>query len=490
MAWLAAAAAVSPLLFAGLIAPAWAERVPGGASPGAGGAAGGSAPATSAAGAGGGQAAAGTALGQAGVVESTSLAGPARLQTPSRILARAVVLVPARSQASIAVRVSGRACSASATIPAGRSTLSVACQATAMAVAVPALGADVVVRLDRVDNGVVRHTVHTGHPTLALDDGAALAPAVAAARWRALAARLGTPAAAAAPTTATALTATTAATTSRTGAADAASLVWDVARRTGWRSAATRAAIADLLARRKPGGGYGLETAWDAYGDGTVNPASTTYTVTTAGHVGWVLLEARKNGALPDGALESAIDAVLAMPRLEGGTCLAYSNARPDATAPCVFNVSHGAAAFLVQARGLSDHRAAQVDRLVATLRSGFTRGYDPATGYWRYKVGDTAAQDISHQIYTARSVDVVDPGFHAVQRMMARPWWRQPNGTRQSATALASAMMDLAKDCGYARSPAVLLAAERGAAGGAPAYTRLGMAAVADQIVRTCFPD
>ncbi|MBK8076059.1 MAG: hypothetical protein IPK24_10920 [Kineosporiaceae bacterium] len=65
-------------------------------------------------------------------------------------------------------------------------------------------------------------------------------------------------------------------------------------------------------------GGYGLGTAWDAFGDGTRNPASTTYTVTTAGHVGWVLLEARKNDA-DGGALNGAIDALLAMPRLDQG---------------------------------------------------------------------------------------------------------------------------------------------------------------------------
>jgi hypothetical protein len=179
------------------------------------------------------------------------------------------------------------------------------------------------------------------------------------------------------------------------------------------------------------------------------------------------------------------------MPRTEGGTCLAYSDARADAAAPCVFNVSHGAAAFLVQARGLSTHRAAEVDRLVAVLRSGFTRGYDPATGYWRYLAGPGrgTAQDVSHQLYTARSVDVVDPDFHAVQRMMARPWWRHPNGLRQDPAALASAMMDAAKDCGYAVSPAVLLAVDRGATASAPVSTRLGMASVAEEILRTCFP-
>ena len=178
---------------------------------------------------------------------------------------------------------------------------------------------------------------------------------------------------------------------------------------------------------------------------------------------------------------------MLDMPRLNGGTCFAYSNSTQDAGLPCVYNVSHGAAAFLAQVRELTSYRAADIDRVLLALRSRLADGYNPATGYWAYLAGSTKAQDVSHQVYTAKSVDIVDPSFHAVDRMMALPWWRQPGGTTQSASALASAMMDVAKDCRYARSPAVLLAAERALDTGAPSFTVLGMAAVADEIVGTC---
>jgi hypothetical protein len=460
----AATVAVSPVVMAALITPAWAERVPPGLSrPGTA-----QAPTPS-----------------AGTVVTIRLAGPARLDTPSTLTARAVVDVSAPTRGTIRISALGRTCRAADTLAAGRTTLRVTCRVSPTAKQIPAMTAGVDVRLERVVSGRVATTVRTARASLPLDDGEPLEATRAAARWRAVAARYR---AAARGATTASTGAALAQAASRTTAADAASLVWEEAQSSGWRSAATKSRIAALLATRTSTGGYGLSAAWDAYGDGTVNPAGTTYTVTTAGHVGWVLIEAAKNAALPAGALESAVDAVLAIPRVNGGTCLAYSDSPHDAAKPCVYNVSHGAAAFLVQVRRLTDHRAAEVDALVSALRSKLTSGYDPVTGYWQYMAGAGKAQDISHQVYTAKSVDIVDPGFGAVRRMMALPWWRQPRGTSQTRVALASAMLDIAKDCDYARSPAVLLAVERGSGEGAPVFTRLGMADVADEIVDRCF--
>ena len=259
-------------------------------------------------------------------------------------------------------------------------------------------------------------------------------------------------------------------------------------REAGPSSPATQALLAELMATRKPA----AATASAGRGTPTATAPSTrsgpTYTVTTAGHVGWLLLAGYRAGALPSGGLSSAVDAMLAMPRSNGGTCFAYSNSKQDARKPCVYNVSHGAAAFLVEVRGLTSYRAEDIDRVLLALRSRLADGYNPATGYWVYMAGSRQAQDVSHQVYTAKSVDVVDPSFRAVERMMALPWWRQPGGMTQSASALGSAMMDVAKDCRYARSPAVLLAAERAVNSGAPSFTVLGMAAVADEIVQSCF--
>lgn len=448
-----------------------------------------------------------------GTIEAVAVSGRAMLATSSRIVATVPVQVPRTSRVSVRLTLGRTTCSAARTVPRGRTRVSVACSTTPGASSVPALVAVVTATVARTDRGVTRRLSRTWRPSITLDDGAALSTRAARARWTAIGARLraraaalqvggqagvatglqpgsgvGLEAGAMGPGRGAlvALPQFAAGSVFTPTAADAASRLWRQAQTSGWHSELTAARLQELLRLSTASGGYGLGREWDAFGDGTLNPVSTTYTVTTAGHVGWVLLEARRNGA-DAGALDRAIDALLAVPRLNGGRCLAYSDSAFDAVQPCVFNVSHGAAAFLVQARELSTHRAAEVDAVLAGLRRGLVLGYDRASGYWSYKAGDRAAQDISHQIYTARSVDVVSPGFGAVARMMARPWWRQPAGLTQPPIAVASAMVDVARDCDRARSPAVLLGVERGIAGPAQAFTLIGMSGFVDDITTRC---
>ncbi len=475
-----AAVAVSPLIVSPLLTPAWAERFPREGP---------------------------RATASAGSVDAVTVTGAARLDAPSTITATASVTVPRRSQGTVVLTASGQTCRSSSVVPIGRSTLRASCVVIPRANQVPALPTSVEVSLDRVSNGVRSSTRRRVSRSVAMDDGDPVPREEATRRWRELTAALhaetgnATTARVAGAVRADAVDPAdpasandpvaprrVAQSASLYAAADLASRVWAQAQRTGWSSPQTQDLLADLMAARKPDGGYGLAGPWDAFGDGTLNPVETTYTVTTAGHVGWVLIEGYKNAALPQGALSSAVDALLAMPRLNGGTCFAYSNSPHDRDEPCVYNVSHGAAAFLVRVRELTTYRAAEIDQVLAAVRTRLTVGYDWATGYWVYMAGMSTAQDISHQIYTARSVDVIDPSFHAVARMMALPWWRHPGGMTQSAAALASAMMDVATDCTYARSPAVLLAAERALGTGAPAFTVMGMAAMGDQIVSSCF--
>ncbi len=448
-----ATAAVSPLVAAPLVGPAWAERMPGGPQ---------------------------RTVTSAGSIDSVTVTGPARLDTASTVTAKAVVRVPARTQADLTMTLAGRTCRSTQALPSGRSTVQVTCEVTPRAEHVPSLPATVEVVLDRVTGATMRRATRRVQRSVAIDDGAPVPLDQAAGRWQALSAAL--------HEEASELPKSVYQAASRYSSANLASEVWREAQASGWHSSATQALLARLMATRKPDGGYGLGAPWDAYDDGSLNPVQTTYTVTTSGHVGWLLLEGYKAGALPTGGLSSAVDAMLVMPRLNGGTCFAYSNSTHDAGLPCVYNVSHGAAAFLVQVRELTSYRAEDIDRILLALRSRLADGYNPATGYWAYMAGSTKAQDVSHQVYTAKSVDIVDPSFHAVDRMMALPWWRQPGGMTQSASALASAMIDIAKDCRYTRSPAVLLAAERALDTGAPSFTVLGMAAVADEIVGTCF--
>ncbi len=440
-----------------------------------------------------------------GTIEAVAVSGRAMLATSSRIVATVPVRVPRTSRVSVRLTLGRTTCSAARTVPPGRTRVSVACSSTPGASSVPALVAVVTATVARTDRGVTRRLSRTWRPSIALDDGDALSTRAARARWTAIGARLraraatlqvglqpglraGLEAGALGPGRGAlvALPQFAAGSVFTPTAADAASRLWRQAQISGWHSELTATRLQELLRLSTASGGYGLGREWDAFGDGTVNPVSTTYTVTTAGHVGWVLLEARRHDA-DAGALDRAIDALLAVPRLNGGQCLAYSDSAFDAVQPCVFNVSHGAAAFLVQARELSTHRAAEVDAVLAGLRRGLVLGYDRVSGYWSYKAGDRAAQDISHQIYTARSVDVVSPGFGAVARMMARPWWRQPAGLTQPPIAVASAMVDVARDCDRARSPAVLLGVERGIAGPAQAFTLIGMSGFVDDITARC---
>jgi hypothetical protein len=183
------------------------------------------------------------------------------------------------------------------------------------------------------------------------------------------------------------------------------------------------------------------------------------------------------------------VDAVLALPRLDRGRCLAYSDAAGDRRKPCVYNVSYGAVAWLARVRQATGYRAADIDALVAAVRPVIRRGYDDASGYWPYVAGTRAPQDLAHQVYTAASVDVLVPGFGALGLMMRRPWWDQPQGDRQPDAVVGAGMIFVAHaDCRYARSPAVIMGAERMPGARAEPFTMLTSANGARLVLRDCF--
>lgn len=112
----------------------------------------------------------------------------------------------------------------------------------------------------------------------------------------------------------------------------------------GWSSARVREDYLALMALAKPDGGWGLDGPYDAGADGTVNPADTSYPVTTADHVGWALLKGYQHAAVPQAAVRQALTSIIAAPRAKdvpGGACVAYSNSAFD-SGPCVWNVSLG----------------------------------------------------------------------------------------------------------------------------------------------------
>lgn len=186
----------------------------------------------------------------------------------------------------------------------------------------------------------------------------------------------------------------------------------------GWNDSRTLTLLNRVYATQKPSGGYGLEKEWDVFNDGSVNNKDTIYTVTTAGHVGSILLDGYKAGVVPRQRVVEVLDALFTIPVFEAtyqgtsyGSCMAYSNRRADARAKsgCIINVSLGAAVWLnrVISSGAIDgdtKRIAKAQALVDKLAPLALRTYRPDLGGWPYQVGTTYLQDMAHNAYTFAS--------------------------------------------------------------------------------------
>jgi hypothetical protein len=418
------------------------------------------------------------------LVGTPTLSGPLHLDSATPVAIRIPLTLTARATVDVQAGLGDQRCVRSQVLPAGTQTLAVPCAVTAHITDVPRPHLTVRTTITR-ESGPSPVVGGSSAPlTAAVEDGPPLADAVAKARWVSLAATLQARIPAQPSAAPAAFTRAT-----RRSSAEAANAIWQEVGRSGWDSPAVPPLVRALLATRKPDGGYGLPSAWDAYDDGTVNQASTSYTITSAGQVGWVLLEGYHNGAVQPADLRVTVDAVLRTPWVNRH-CLAYSPSAHDARKPCVYNVNVAAGAWLRAVRENAGYRAGEIDRAVAAIRSGLTEGYDRVTGYWGYDASSRTPQDMEHQVVTARNVEAIDPGFAAIATMMRRPWWSHPGGVSEPPSAVASSMMSVAEfRCSYARSPAVLAAAERGAGAKAPTTSALlAMAATAQRIATTCF--
>jgi hypothetical protein len=186
-----------------------------------------------------------------------------------------------------------------------------------------------------------------------------------------------------------------------------------------------------VYSQKKPDGGYGLPVAFDAFGDGTVNSADTTYTVTLAGHVGPPFLLGYQHGIdaviAPDGTtwslkaeLKSIVSLLVATPHIDTaqGMCLAYSrNPNDTLSYGCVHNTSAGAARFLWDANAAGVGKGG-----LAALVEGITRREVYAyivgpitvngvtrTSWWRY-MDTTSLNDCDHNSYDAESMYFLAP--------------------------------------------------------------------------------
>jgi hypothetical protein len=175
----------------------------------------------------------------------------------------------------------------------------------------------------------------------------------------------------------------------------------------GWSHATTDLLFTRLLGRRHADGGYGLDYAWDAFNDGTVNPALTSYTVSIAGHAGPALLAAYSNGStvVARSDVQGCIAELMAMPRItvSRGLCVAYSN-HPNDKQGQVHNVNAGVAAFLADCNA-AGFGAGGMQRLITGISVYEALGYNATWRGWPYTNLHTAVQDADHDSYTVESV-------------------------------------------------------------------------------------
>ena len=192
-----------------------------------------------------------------------------------------------------------------------------------------------------------------------------------------------------------------------------AALAWYAGLRYGWTDSRTQGWLTKVYARRTASLGYGIGQAYDAFGNGTVNPANTTYTITTAFHVGRVLLAGYDAGAIPAARVTEAVAALLDTPQSNGGQCIAYSKHSNDANMPCVWNVSSTAAWFIWRAsqRGLVPAgRETEALNKLRQWRDVVRSEYKTSLGGWTYQSNTTALQDPWHNAPTVAAMYELDP--------------------------------------------------------------------------------
>lgn len=193
----------------------------------------------------------------------------------------------------------------------------------------------------------------------------------------------------------------------------------------GWMDPVALLYLDRLHQTQNPDGGYGLGFAYDAHGDGTVNPATTTYTITMAGQVGPVLLDAYLAGVVPAAEVQQVVDLLLSTPRIDtsAGRCFAYSRDLDDAKPGlCVHNVNASVGWFLTEAA-----RAGFVVPwlTIQLIDRRLLSAYNASTRYWPYRDNMAPApQDADHNAMTVEyAYPLAHPvGYSAAVVMMGAP--------------------------------------------------------------------
>ena len=197
----------------------------------------------------------------------------------------------------------------------------------------------------------------------------------------------------------------------------------------GWDAQENGALLAILQQKRNPDGGFGLNREYDAFATGESNPPDTTYAITTAGHVGRVLLDAAAAGAVPPAEIRGLAEVLLGLPRCGGepGACVGYSTIARDSLR-CVHNVNASVGWFLH--RAVREHSADQeAADLAAAIGVRTAAAYDEDVGGWSYAEGGTRRNDVNHEAGTVEGMLLLDPplGRRALSRLMRRRDYGSP---------------------------------------------------------------
>lgn len=195
-----------------------------------------------------------------------------------------------------------------------------------------------------------------------------------------------------------------------------AGAAWYAGMRYGWQSDEAQLWLQRVYDRRTASGGYGVGEWKDYFNDGTWNPPDTTYGITTAWHVGRVLIDGYDGGGVPRVRVLEAATALMDFPEVADGQCIAYSKHVNDSTEPCVWNVSATAAWFLWRAyqRGIfpADREAEMLEK-VRTWRNYVRGHYDYELRGWNYMEGaERVLDDPGHLGATVSAMYEADPSI------------------------------------------------------------------------------
>ncbi len=155
--------------------------------------------------------------------------------------------------------------------------------------------------------------------------------------------------------------------------------------------------------------GWGLPVAWDAYDDGSSNPADTEYTITTAIVIDALLSWAERDAQAPHARIQAAVREAIE-PYLDGRNAspsgMAAYSLRPADRVYDTFNPAAYMAGQIQRAAvGLRDPLLRQRYLLAAdaTMRAVLThRQLAPGSGhwYWNYSVQQDLPNDLPHAGY------------------------------------------------------------------------------------------